>query len=47
MGGLAPVMERKPDAAIRWLVRKVRERNEAYYGKYGEDVERVKGLWDT
>ena len=44
LGGLPPVLERKPDVAIRWLVRKVRERNEAYYQKYEEDVERVKDI---
>ena len=44
LGGLPPVLERKPDDVIRGLVRKVRERNERYYEKYPEDVERVKGI---
>jgi pimeloyl-ACP methyl ester carboxylesterase len=43
-GGLPPVMERGPDAVIKRLIEKVRERNESYYKKYPEDVERVKGI---
>ena len=44
LGGLPPVLETGPDKVIRTLVRKVRERNERYYAKYGEDVERVKTI---
>ncbi len=44
VGGLPPVRERKPDAALKRLVGKVRERNEKYYAKYPEDVDRVKGI---
>ncbi len=44
LGGLPPVREQKPDNVIRRLVTKVRERNERYYAKYPEDVERVKTI---
>jgi pimeloyl-ACP methyl ester carboxylesterase len=45
-GGLPPVLETKPDNALRYLVGKVRERNQAYYAKYPEDGERVKTIVD-
>jgi pimeloyl-ACP methyl ester carboxylesterase len=45
-GGLPPVFEKKPDNGIRYLVGKVRERNQAYYSKYPEDVKRVKKIVD-
>lgn len=44
LGGLPPVLERKPDNVIRTLLGKVKERNERYYAKYPEDVGRVKRI---
>ncbi|GAB7352212.1 hypothetical protein MBLNU459_g2685t1 [Dothideomycetes sp. NU459] len=40
-GGLQPLVK-KPDEVYRRLYKKVIERNQAYYKKYAEDVERVK-----
>lgn len=42
-GGLQPLV-RSPDEVYRRLYVKVKERNEAYYAKYPEDVERVKTI---
>lgn len=42
-GGLAPLVT-SPDEVYRRLFKQVRERNEAYYTKYPEDVENVKTI---
>lgn len=42
-GGLPPARD-GPDDVYRKLYRRVKERNEAYYSKYPEDVERVKRI---
>lgn len=42
-GGLMPLVE-SPDEVYRRLFRKIVERNEVYYDKYPEDVERVKSI---
>lgn len=41
--GLAPLVN-QPDPVYQSLYSKVAERNRAYYGKYGEDVQRVKDI---
>ncbi|KAL9049615.1 MAG: hypothetical protein Q9162_007131 [Coniocarpon cinnabarinum] len=43
-GGLPPMHEKGPDGVYRRLVKQVVKRNEDYYGKYPEDVERVKQI---
>ena len=42
-GGLQPLVK-SPDEVYRRLYVKVRERNEAYYSKYPEDVDRVRTI---
>jgi pimeloyl-ACP methyl ester carboxylesterase len=42
-GGLGPLVS-SPDDVYRRLYKKVRERNDAYYSKYPEDVARVKQI---
>jgi pimeloyl-ACP methyl ester carboxylesterase len=42
-GGLPPLVE-GPDEVYRRLFKKVEQRNEAYYAKYPEDVERVQHI---
>ncbi|KAH9819372.1 putative proline iminopeptidase [Teratosphaeria destructans] len=42
-GGLQPLVK-SPDEVYRRLYRKVAERNEAYYTKYPEDVDKVKKI---
>lgn len=44
LGGLPPVVLDRPDPAIRRLFRKVEERNDKYYAKYPEDVDRVRKI---
>lgn len=42
LGGLAPVTQALPDEPIRRAYRRVAQRNERYFAKYPEDVERVR-----
>ncbi|KAK5184304.1 hypothetical protein LTR16_009997, partial [Cryomyces antarcticus] len=42
-GGLQPLVK-GPDEVYRRLYKKVIQRNESYYQKYPEDVERVKSI---
>lgn len=42
-GGLPPLVE-GPDEVYRRLFQKVKQRNEAYYAKYPEDVERIQHI---
>ncbi|MCJ1369662.1 hypothetical protein MMC20_000874 [Loxospora ochrophaea] len=42
-GGLPPMIN-KPDATYERLYQKVAQRNEAYYQKYPEDIQRVKDI---
>ena len=44
MGGLPPVTERGPVEIYRRLVKKVKERNQAYYKKYDEDVQNTRRI---
>lgn len=44
LGGLPPVTLKTPDEPVRRLFRKVGARNEQYYAKYPEDVDRVRTL---
>lgn len=43
VGGLPPLVKH-PDMVYKYLFRKVKERNQAYYKKYPEDVHRVKDI---
>lgn len=42
-GGLAPIVD-SPDDVYRRLTCKVKERNQAYYAKYPEDISKVRQI---
>ncbi|KAI9721421.1 MAG: hypothetical protein M1828_005171 [Chrysothrix sp. TS-e1954] len=43
-GGLPPVTQNRPDEAYARLFQKLKERNEAYYRKFPDDINRVKDI---
>lgn len=43
-GGLPPTLDKSPDKVIRRFLPKLRERNEMYYEKFPDDIERVRHI---